>query len=128
MNLLLDTHTIIWYFQNDEKLPSNISELLEDSSNNLYVSIVSLWEIAIKLNLNKLNLEIDFSDFQALLEQFSIQTLPISFVNTEEYLKLELYHRDPFDRMLIAQAITNSLAIVSADRVFDAYPIQRVWS
>ena len=87
-----------------------------------------MWEIAIKLNLNKLNLEIDFSDFQALLEQFSIQTLPISFVNTEEYLKLELYHRDPFDRMLIAQAITNSLAIVSADRVFDAYPIQRVWS
>ena len=128
MNLLLDTHVIIWYFQNDKKLSTSVSELLEDADNNLYLSIVSLWEIAIKLNLGKLNLEIAFSDFQGLLNRFLIEILPISFANVEEYLGLVLHHRDPFDRMLIAQAITNSLIIVSADKAFDAYPIQRLWA
>ncbi|MEM8603956.1 MAG: type II toxin-antitoxin system VapC family toxin [Cyanobacteria bacterium P01_H01_bin.121] len=128
MNLLLDTHIVIWYFQDDQKLRSNISKLLEDSSNHLYLSSISLWEIAIKLNIGKLNLEIEFSDFQRLLTQFSIATLPISFADTQEYVALALHHRDPFDRMLIAQAIANSLTIVSTDGVFDAYPVQRLWA
>ncbi|MBE9140597.1 type II toxin-antitoxin system VapC family toxin [Nodosilinea sp. LEGE 07088] len=90
MNLLLDTHTVIWYFQDDEKLPSSVADLLEDPDNSLYVSIASLWEIAIKLNLGKLTLEIAFADFRRLLERFLIETLPISFANTEEYLRLAL--------------------------------------
>ncbi len=128
MNLLLDTHTVIWYFQDDKKLPTNVSELLEDPENRLFVSIASLWEIAIKLNLGKLTLEIAFSDLQEILERFLIETLPISFANMEEYLGLLLHHRDPFDRMLIAQSITHSLTVVSVDTAFDAYPVQRVWA
>ncbi len=84
MELLLDTHTVIWYFQNDRKLPSRVAELLEDPANRLYLSIVSLWGIAIKLNVGKLNLEIGFSDFQGLLARFSIETLPILFAHTEQ--------------------------------------------
>ncbi|MEO1300171.1 MAG: type II toxin-antitoxin system VapC family toxin [Cyanobacteria bacterium J06636_16] len=92
------------------------------------MSIASLWEMAIKLNLGKLHLEVPFSDLQELLEQFLIETLPISFVDTENYLSLPLHHRDPFDRILVAQAITNSLSILSADTAFDSYSIHRVWT
>lgn len=128
MDLLLDTHVVIWYFQDDEKLLPNVSELLEDADNRLRLSIVSLWEIAIKLNIGKLDLTISLFDFQMLLERFSIATLPISFGDIEEYSRLALHHRDPFDRMLVAQAMTNSLTIVSADPAFDAYSTQRVWA
>ncbi|MGB0562671.1 MAG: type II toxin-antitoxin system VapC family toxin [Spirulinaceae cyanobacterium] len=128
MKILLDTHVIIWYFQDSKKLSLNISRLLENSDNQLKVSIVSLWEIAIKLSLGKLDLGVSFHDFQGLLKNLSIKVLPISLTDTEEYLNLPLHHRDPFDRMLIAQAIANSLTIVSADAALDAYPVQRLWA
>jgi PIN domain nuclease of toxin-antitoxin system len=128
MHLLLDTHTFIWYFQSDQQLPSAMADMLEDVDNSLYLSIASLWEIAIKLNIGKLTLQVPFSDLPELLERFLIETLPIEFADTAQYLSLPLHHRDPFDRMLIAQAMTNSLAIASADTAFDAYPIQRMWA
>lgn len=127
MDLLLDTHTLIWYLQEDQKLLPNTAAILEDASNQLQISIVSLWEIAIKLNLDKLSLEIPFADLPQLLEQLLIGVMPITFTDTENYLSLPTYHRDPFDRMLIAQAITHTLTIVSIDKAFDAYPIQRLW-
>lgn len=128
MKLLLDTHTLLWYLQQSEKLPAQVSDLLEEPSYRLYLSIVSLWEISIKLNLGKLKLEISFSSLQTLLEQLRIEILPISFADTERYLYLPLHHRDPFDRMLITQAMNRSLDVVSCDEKFDLYPIQRVWA
>jgi PIN domain nuclease of toxin-antitoxin system len=128
MNLLLDTHAFIWYFQSDQQLPPAMAEMFEDLENSLYLSIVSLWEIAIKLNIGKLTLQVPFSDLPDLLERFSIETLPLEFADAAQYLSLPLHHRDPFDRMLIAQAMTNSLAIASADPAFDAYPLQRLWA
>ncbi|MBW4622422.1 MAG: type II toxin-antitoxin system VapC family toxin [Cyanosarcina radialis HA8281-LM2] len=127
MNLLLDTHAFLWYFQGSDRLSPKAAEILENTSHNLYISIASLWELAIKLGLGKLSLQSSFHDLQAVLEQLLIKILPISFADTERYLNLPLHHRDPFDRILVAQAINNSLAIVSADVAFDAYPIQRVW-
>lgn len=128
MNLLLDTHTFIWYFQSDQRLSPAMADMLEDVDNRLYLSIVSLWEIAINLNIGKLTLQVPFSNLPELLERFLIETLPIEFTDAAQYLSLPLHHRDPFDRMLIAQAMTNSLAIASADAAFDAYPIQRRWA
>jgi PIN domain nuclease of toxin-antitoxin system len=125
--MLLDTHALIWFLDDDPKLPSIIKERIEASS-LVFVSIASLWEIAIKLGLGKLNFQFEFQEIPDFLEQLEIVVLPIAFSDIECYLKQPLHHRDPFDRMLIAQAINNSLIIISQDAQFDAYSIQRVWS
>jgi len=127
MNILLDTHTFLWYLQDSKELSSQAAEILEDSSNTLWLSIASLWEISIKLGLGKLSLQNSFSELEEVLQQLKIEVLPITFSDTERYLNLPLYHRDPFDRVLVAQAMNNSLVLISRDRAFDAYNIPRVW-
>lgn len=125
--LLLDTHTFLWYFQDDRRLSLETIELLENPENNLYLSIVSLWEIAIKINIGKLHLECTFQELLTLLDRFNIKVLPITVLNIESYLSLPLHHRDPFDRILVAQVMNHSLILISCDIVFDAYSIQRAW-
>ncbi|MEG4501077.1 type II toxin-antitoxin system VapC family toxin [Microcoleus sp. F8-D3] len=117
MNILLDTHTFLWYLEDSKQLSSKAAELLEDPSNTLRLSIASLWEISIKLNLGKLSLQNSFSELEEVLQQLKIEVLPITFSDTECYLNLPLYHRDPFDRILVAQAINHSLVLVSRDAV-----------
>lgn len=128
MRALIDTHVLLWYIEGSSKLSKVARELMDSDENIVFFSIVSLWEIAIKLSINKLILEKSFSELKELLTELKIRVLPISFRDAEQYLALPLHHRDPFDRMLIAQAITNSLAIVSADHAFDVYPIIRLWT
>jgi PIN domain nuclease of toxin-antitoxin system len=128
MNLLLDTHAALWYLQDSSNLSSTIGEILEVTENNLYLSMASLWEIAIKKGLGKLELEFSFQDLPELLISFDIKILPIAFEHTERYLALPLHHRGPFDRMLIAQAIHHSCTLVSQDIMLDAYPIRRLWA
>ena len=128
MRVLIDTHALLWHIEGSSKLSKQARELIDSDSNSLFFSIVSLWEIAIKLGLNKLVLENSFSELDGLLADLEIEVLPISFSDTEQYLSLPLHHRDPFDRMLIAQAITHSLTIVSADKVFEVYPVVRLWN
>ncbi len=127
MDLLLDTHVFIWYFQGSDKIEPKILELLEDPENILHLSIASLWEIAIKTGLGKLSLDISFGELQSILERLSIEILSITFADTEHYQTLPLHHRDPFDRILVSQATRHNLNLVSADTAFDAYPIRRVW-
>ena len=107
MNFLLDTHTFLWYFQGSEELSSKAAEILEEQSNDLWLSIASLWEISIKLGLGKLTLQNSFSELEGVLQQLKIEVLPIAFSDTECYLNLPLHHRDPFDRILVAQAINH---------------------
>ncbi|MGB3516549.1 MAG: type II toxin-antitoxin system VapC family toxin [Elainellaceae cyanobacterium] len=126
-HLLLDTHAFIWLTENDLKL-SDVLRTTIDTADLVYLSIASLWEMAIKLQLGKLSLQQDYEMIGAALEDSDILILPISFDDTVYVRNLPLHHRDPFDRILIAQSISNSLAIVSADTVFDAYPIRRVWT
>ena len=128
MDVLLDTHTLIWYIEGNLQLSKDVRDIIESLDNKLHVSIASFWEIAIKLGKGKLSLQNPFHDLEDVLKQIGIEILPIIFSDTECYLNLPLYHNDPFDRMLIAQAINNSLIIASADRAFDAYSIQRVWA
>ena len=127
MNFLLDTHTFLWYFQGSEELSSKAAEILEEQSNDLWLSIASLWEISIKLGLGKLTLQNSFSELEGVLQQLKIEVLPIAFSDTECYLNLPLHHRDPFDRILVAQGMNHSLVLISRDVAFDAYPIQRLW-
>ena len=127
MNILLDTHTFLWYLQDSKELSYKAAEILEDPSNTLWLSIASLWEISIKLGLGKLSLQNSFSELKEVLQQLKIEVLPITFSDTERYLNLPLHHRDPFDRILVAQTMNHSLVLISRDEAFDAYPIRRVW-
>jgi PIN domain nuclease of toxin-antitoxin system len=108
MHLLIDTHVFLWYLQRDAQLKAEIKDLIEVTENQVYLSIASLWEIAIKLGLGKLELEPSFSELYELARQLSIHLLPITFEDTVTYLDLPLHHRDPFDRMLVAQTISRS--------------------
>ncbi len=125
-NLLLDTHAFIWYSENDSKLPESIKIDIENAD-LVYLSIASLWEIAIKLSIGKLSLRSNYESIKANLEPAGISLLPISFADTVQVMNLPLHHRDPFDRILIAQSINHSLTLVSCDRAFTAYPIQIKW-
>ena len=125
-NLLLDTHAFIWYSEDDPKLPNSIKIEIE-TADRVYISIVSLWEIAIKLSIRKLSLRSNYESVEASLEPARIDLLPISFADTVRIINLPLHHRDPFDRILIAQAMNHALTLVSCDRAFTAYPIQLRW-
>ena len=129
MRFLIDTHVLIWYLEDNSQLTSTAAEILEDTRHDLYVSIASLWEIAIKSGLGKLKLKIEFHELKKLLERFSIEIVSIDFEDTQTYLTLPFFdnHRDPFDRILVAQVTARSMTLVSGDKKFDLYSIQRVW-
>lgn len=127
MESLLDTHAFLWYLLGDSNLSSKAKEAI-DTKTGLYFSIASLWEISIKINVGKLQLNRPFEDLPKELQYIHAQILPITLEDTEIYAGLPLYHRDPFDRILVAQAMNHSLVLISRDEAFDAYPIQRVWS
>jgi PIN domain nuclease of toxin-antitoxin system len=120
---LLDTHTLIWFLDNDSRLPIGTKEQIE-SAESVCVSIVSLWEIAIKINIGKLTLK---TNFQAIEQNLIEQDLPIDIAAIQTYLNLPLHHRDPFDRIIIAQSIDLALTIISCDIQFDAYSVTRLW-
>jgi PIN domain nuclease of toxin-antitoxin system len=125
-SLLLDTHAFIWYSENDPKLPNRLKIEIE-KADQVYISIASLWEIAIKLSIKKLSLLSSYESIEDSLEPAGISLLPISFADTVQVMNLPLHHRDPFDRIIIAQAINRSIIVVSGDSVFKAYPIQVLW-
>jgi len=130
MKFLLDTHAVIWYIQGDKKLSFNALNIIKNSENKIFFSIVTLWEIIIKINIKKLQLNNDFKLFRNYIEKLNFMKLDLDEKYFDAYLNLliEVKHRDPFDRMLIAQAITENIPIISADEKFDLYPeIERIW-
>lgn len=126
--ILLDTHVLLWYLLGNPNLSNRVKEMI-DTKTDLHFSMASLWEISIKVNIGKLKLNRPFQDLPEELNLINAVLLPISAEDTQTYVSLPLpsNHRDPFDRILVAQAINFSLTIASADAAFDAYPIQRVW-
>lgn len=128
MKVLLDTHAFLWYLLGDSNLSLKSKNII-DTKENLFFSIVSLWEIAIKINIGKLQIYRPIEDLSKELQYTNIQILPILAQDIELYSTLNFpsNHRDPFDRMLIVQALNLSLVVISTDVKFDAYPIQRLW-
>jgi len=126
MTILLDTHTLIWFLDNDPQLPIKTRTIIETTP-TVFVSIVSLWEIAIKANIGKLSLSFPFNTIEPTLNSQGITQLPISFNDLEIYLNLPLHHRDPFDRILIAQAMNHNLTFISKDTQLTPYKIQCQW-
>lgn len=128
MRFLLDTHTLLWSFNGSPSLSSRARAIIEDGRNEMLVSAASAWEIATKVRLGKLpDGEELASDFAAYLAQLACVGLPISIDHAIRAGQLLGEHRDPFDRMLIAQAQMEGLKIISNDRIFDDYHVQRIW-
>jgi PIN domain nuclease of toxin-antitoxin system len=128
MNLLLDTHALLWFFWDDPQLSATAKALIEDPANRKLVSRASCWEIAIKVSIGKLNLGEPSGTFlprEVARNLFEI--LPITLDHATAVESLPLHHRDPFDRLLIAQAMREGIPLVTADPVFDSYPVKRLW-
>ncbi|HCF26640.1 MAG TPA: PIN domain nuclease [Cyanobacteria bacterium UBA11049] len=128
MRLLLDTHTFIWFVTDSPKLSVIVKQLIEDENNEKLLSTASVWEMAIKYSSGKLSF---VQPFRVFIEQQitlnSTDLLNINLNHIDIVATLPLYHRDPFDRLLIAQAMVEQIPILSADSAFDAYSIQRLW-
>jgi PIN domain nuclease of toxin-antitoxin system len=128
VRLLLDTHTLLWAFNDDSSLSARARKFLEDGSNELLVSAATVWEIAIKVRLGKLpSGDILINDLDTYLAHMGVDGLPISLSHAVRAGALRGEHRDPFDRMLISQAQVENLPIISNDRIFDVYHVERIW-
>jgi len=126
--MLLDTHTLLWFLNDDSRLPVSVKQKIEETE-VVFVSVISIWEIAIKINIGKLNIVPSFEAIRENMSNLNIQELPILFDDSIAYIGLPLLkeHKDPFDRMIAAQAMRRSLILVSADKKLDAYLINRLW-
>jgi PIN domain nuclease of toxin-antitoxin system len=122
--LLVDTHAVLWWLTDDAALPAKARATIADPSSEPLVSVASLWEIAIKSSIGKLTAE---DDLPAIIAEERFDWLPISPAHAWEVRALPLHHRDPFDRVLIAQALTERLPVVTADARFAAYGVDVRW-
>jgi PIN domain nuclease of toxin-antitoxin system len=127
LKLLLDTHAFIWLCENDVQLSVNAKQHIENESNEIFVSVASLWEIAIKMSLKKLKVKNSFREMVNNIDKNGFQLFPISILHIEAVSKLKYFHRDPFGRMLIAQSKSEKRAIVGKDELFDKYKVRRIW-
>lgn len=128
MRYLLDTHTLLWFITEDEELSDRARQLILDSNNEIFLSIASLWEIAIKVNIGKLALDKPFNQlFPDELDSHGIEILNITINSLIHLTTLPFHHRDPFDRLIIAQALDEGISVISVDSALDPYGVNREW-
>jgi PIN domain nuclease of toxin-antitoxin system len=128
VNLLLDTHSFIWFIEDNPTLSTDARVFIEEPGNDIFLSMASVWEMAIKVSLDKLHLSQPFDLFipqQLLLNNITL--LDIAVNHTLRVATLPFHHRDPFDRLLIAQSLLEEMPIISIDSAFDAYGVNRLW-
>jgi len=126
-NYLLDTHVILWFLEGKKQLPIQLQNFIIEKKDKVIVSSVSLWEISIKLNINKLPTKLKINDFIEKSVQFWKIKSNLTMLDIITYQSLPLHHRDPFDRMLIAQAKTKNMIIITKDSNFSKYDIDILW-
>jgi PIN domain nuclease of toxin-antitoxin system len=127
MACLLDTHTLIWYVELYHALSPKAREAIEDPAVPIFVSLISFWEITIKIATGKLVLKRPVEVIEEEVREQGILIMPLRFSHVLPIQTLPFYHRDPFDRLLIAQAMTENLTLVSRDPKFAPYPINTLW-
>lgn len=126
MKLLLDTNVVVWLLLGDKKaIPERVVSELENVDNAILVSAASIWEIALKVSLEKLRFPVNWRD---ALSRLDFEQLPITGEHAAGVQFLPWLHRDPFDRLLVAQAVAEQCRLVTADRALDAYPVETLWA
>lgn len=124
MKLLLDTHSFLQFVNDNPRLSEHLKDLIEDENNAIYLSFASLWEMSIKYNLGKLKFDTSYEDFVAEeIIQSSIKLLNIKLEHLNIHSTLPLHHKDPFDRLIIAQSIVEEIPIITVDLAFEKYPV-----
>lgn len=131
MNLLLDSHTLLWLMEANPNMSGTAAGLIADSANRLYLSMASIWEIGIKSGLGKMGLSVPYEKFlDTAINGYGLIVLPI---NTDDCVRYEVlpfpdkWHRDPFDRMIVTHALRHGLVIIGVDAAFDSYGVSRLW-
>ena len=128
MRALLDTNSFIWFISGSDRLSVNARNLIADIKNDLFLSVASLWEIAIKTSIGRLELLRPFDQLiPSQLEENAINILPIELNHLSQIIELPFHHRDPFDRLIIAQGMIEELPVISSDASFRMYPIEVIW-
>jgi PIN domain nuclease of toxin-antitoxin system len=126
MKLLLDTHIFLWYITNDQRLSTELASAISDERNEVYLSVVSIWEALVKYQLGRLDLPSPADQYlQERQEQHRIVSLALETGAAAQVLKLPALHRDPFDRMLVCQAMHHDLILATADERLEDYPVQQ---
>ena len=128
MKLLIDTHALLWFFADDPQLSDQAAHMIESLDHIKYVSVASIWEIVLKLAKGRLSLSAKFDEiFPARLLSNGFELLPAVVPHFSRLLSLPFHHRDPFDRLLIAQATAEGMTIVTRDPEFAKYPVPTIW-
>jgi len=128
MKLLLDTHAVLWFWWDDARLAGHARRLIADATNEKLVSLATPWEVAIKVSLGKLDVGEPFTGFfPTFMSRSSFEWLPMRQQHFDQVVTLPFHHRDPFDRMLVSQALCDDITLVSRERVFDTYGVRRAW-
>lgn len=129
--LLLDTHAFIWLFEGSSNLSNEAKEEIENPENARFVSVVSFWEIAIKISIGKLEMDLSMEDLQRLTLENGIDILQLEVEHTFLLRTLPFHHKDPFDRLILSQALYEGMSLLSNDTIFDSYfdtrKVKRIW-
>ena len=124
MNFIIDTHALIWHIEGNKKLKKKAVSTIENTGNSVYVSKASLWEMVIKISLGKLEMSIPFDELEVYLEKNEFPILDYNFGHLKTLQTLPFHHSDPFDRLIISQAITDDLTIITHDPFFRDYSVK----
>jgi len=122
MRFLLDTHIFLFFINGDYSISKKVIDIINNHDSEKYISVVSIWEITIKLNIGKLKLKDDINSIYQLLEKHGVKILQPSKSDFITYFTLPLIHKDPFDRLIISQALTNDLTLITDDQYIVNYP------
>ena len=128
MKILLDTHTFLWFVEGNSNISSTARSMIEDEENQRFLSVASLWEMAIKVSMNRLTLQTSLTSL--VMQQVygnAIEVLEIRPEHLDVLAKMPFHHKDPFDRLIIAQSIAESIAVISKDSEFREYPVALLW-
>ena len=127
MRLLLDTHALIWFAANDSRFGKQARQKMQSLDVELYLSVASVWEMAIKANLGRLNLVLPLGAYVQEKIDAGLHILPIEWHHSSAVVNMPLHHKDPFDRLIIAQALIENMPVVSGDPIFKSYGLKIVW-
>ena len=127
MRYLLDTHVLIWFLEDDAILPNHIIEIIEDDTNFKFISIGSLWEIVIKMNLGKIRLKYDVYRLFDEIEKHEFELLQITKEHLDTYSRMHFFHGDPFDRLLISVAKSDGFQIITSDKFIHNHDVRCIW-